>query len=233
MKKRKFALLLLFVLLLLPAASCAQSYETLCEITKEDTTYALLGVGDTPKKISVIRGGYVIRSLDVHPDASVGNENGCYGFYVEDANFDGMNDLILAIKKDGEVSTYDVYLAGGDGNDFSRSHQLSSLKNIRVRPEYQAVFGFDQTKTDEGGGHYSLTDKATKYVWVGGKLRPDVYAALTYYSKADLYCYSTAVYDASAGAFDPPKDRWLTPEEYKTTDFDFLYYYKAKVNTTK
>ena len=231
MRKRFYTRSITFVLclaLLAALASCHVSYTTLHEITKGDITYTLEGAQDIPKRIAIKRGGYLIRLLDISSDASVKDTNGQYGFYVEDANFDGKNDILVATKKEGEICTYSVYLAENDGTDFTHSTLLSNLKNIRVRPEYQAVFGFEQTKTDHGNGNYTVCDRATKYVWENGILYPDVYAALTYYSEQNRYCYSTAAYDTATGTFDPSKDRWLTPEEYASTDFGFLYYYKEK-----
>ena len=216
------AILFLFPLLL----SCGANYETLYEITKGDVTYTLEGTGGIPKRISLIKDGYAIYRLDIHPDASVGSDNGTYGFFVEDANFDGVNDLFIATKKEGELCTYDVYLATNGGSSFTKSKELSALTNVRVKKEYNAVFGFTQTKAPAGGDHYTLCDRSTKYVWENGRLVPDLYVALTYYSEQNLYCYSTAIYDENAKDFDPPRDKWLTPSEYEKTDFGFLYYYK-------
>lgn len=231
MKRRAFPklsaiLLLLSLCFVLP--SCAADYETLYEITKGDLTYVLEGIGSTPKRIALVNDGYVIRRIDIDVDDSVQNEDSRYGFYVEDANFDGKNDLIIATEKEGDICTYDVYLAANEKTDFSYSKQLSSLKNLRVRAEYQAVFGFDRTQEFESDGHYTLCDKATKYTWKNGTLIPDIYASLTYYSEQNLYCYSYATYDEAAGAFTPSKDTWLTPAEHENTDFGFLYYYNTE-----
>jgi len=227
-KASKRLLLTVLISSLLPLAllSCANNYTTLYEITKDEITYRLEGVDEQPRRICLVKDGYAIKTLDVSPDKSVGNDSGCYGFYVEDANFDGRNDLLIACKKEGELLSYDVYLATEKNSGFERSKALSSLYNVRVSTEYKGVFGFTQTRTSLAGDHYELCDRATKYVWQDGTLYPDVYAELTYYSKLDRYCYSTAVYDLESNSFDPPRDNWLTRAEYEKTDFSFLYYFK-------
>ncbi len=223
-------LLIVLVLSLLPFSflACARDYDPMYEITKDGITYRLEGDGNVPKRIRLTENGNTLRTLEIDPDASVGNADGCYGFYVEDADFDGDNDLLIAVSKEGELLTYEVYLYLGQNEGFVLSRELSALQNISVDAKRKAVFGFSRTKTKAGGDHYELCDKATKYVFSGGVLRPDVYAAVTYYSAQDLYCYSTATYDTEDKSFNPSRDRWLTPAEYETVDFGFLYYFREE-----
>lgn len=220
------ALLLTLLLLLSTLLSCsAEKHSLLYEKTVGKYCYAVRGSGTHARQITVKKDGSLVWSMEVDVSRAVGNLHSVYGFYVEDLNFDGIADLRIATDLDGESATYLCFLGQPNGRSFTRSEELSGLCNIRADAKLGAIFAFSHSFTTELS-HHTECDKTTKYVWDEGKLRPDMYASITYYSEANLYCYSVAYYNTDSNAFDSPNDRWLTPEEYKEIDMSFLYYFR-------
>lgn len=223
MKKLSFLLIFIFLFSLV---SCAEMHDLLYETEKNGLTFCVRGTGDHAKQIVVKDGDRVVWSKSVDIGTSVKNYNGCYGLGVADLNFDGYDDVMIATKVDGDIVTYACYLRDGKDADFDYSEDLSSLKTIGVDAKLQAIFSFSSEREALSNEHYSLCDKATKYIWKSGKLIPEMYASITYNSKIDNYRYSVAYFDEALNRFTDSDDIWMTPEEYAEADMSFLYYFK-------
>jgi len=217
---------ILVLLLLFPLTSCAEMHDLLYETEQNGLTFCVRGNGDHAKQIVVKEGDRVLWSKSVDVDAGVGNHDGCYGLGVADLNFDGYEDVMLVTAVDGDIVSYACYLRDSKDEDFDYSEELSAISTIGVNASLKAIFGFSSERETLSGNHYSLCDKATKYVWSGGTLIPEMYASVTYNSKIDTYRYSVAYYDEELKRFEDSSDVWMTPEEYAEADMGFLYYFK-------
>lgn len=227
MKFRLLAILLSLILLSASLLACASAEETLYETVSNGITFRISGHNGVPKTLSVLDYDTVLWKKSVKVASDVGNFDGCYGFFVADLNFDGYSDLAIATEKRGtELYAYRCYLAVPGSNDYEYSEALSSIYNVRANENLQAIFGFTSERRETEGVYYETCDSATKFVWRGEKLVPQIRASLTYYSKQKLYCYSVAYYDEIEKAFGPTTDRWLTPAEYENADMNFLYYFR-------
>ncbi|MBQ8310341.1 MAG: hypothetical protein IJX80_04930 [Clostridia bacterium] len=222
----KKACFLLILILLLCCTSCAEMHDLLYETEQSGITYCVRGNGTRVKQIVVKNGNRVIWSKAIETDSTVGNLDGCYGLGVADLNFDGYDDVMIATAVDGDLISYACFLRDGEKEDFDYSAELSALSTIGVNYSLEAIFGFTQERETLSDGHYSLCDQATKYIWNGGKLLPEMYASITYNSKIDTYRYSVAYYDEELNRFEDSSDIWMTPEEYAGADMSFLYYFK-------
>jgi hypothetical protein len=201
-------------------------HDLLFEVVEGGLTYCVRGTDGTAKQIVVKDGDRVLWSQSVKTDNSVGNLNGRYGLGIDDLNFDGYDDVMIATSVDGELISYDCYLRDGKKETFVYSKELSQIKTIGVKPSLKSVFGLTQEREALEGGAYAHCDKVTKYVWSNGKPMPEMYVSVTYNSKHDNYRYSVAYYDEALKTFEDSNDVWMTPEEYAEKDWSFLYYYK-------
>lgn len=233
--KKLWILLLLAVSVLLSLASCAaERYDGLYAVDDESgLTFTVRGSGTRPKQISVKRGEELLFTAKVKIPKGLGRMGGDYGFFVLDLNFDGHSDFMIADGVSGDCTSYLCYLYQPDLGTYVRSDALSGLCNVKADPELEAVFAFTHTYTTEEAyldvpATYISTDTTTKYKWKDGVLTPHSRASITYYSETGLYCYSVSDYDSKAGEFSESDDKWLTPEEYKTYDMHFLYYFKEQ-----
>lgn len=225
---KKIVSLLLTLLLLISCSACAEMHDLLFETEQNGLTYCVRGSDNRAMQLVVKDGEHVLWSQSVSVDASVGNLNNRYGIGIDDLNFDGYDDVMIATSVDGDLISYACFLRDGKKNTFVYSESLSRLKTIGVKASIKAIFGLTQEREELSGNAYSHCDKITKYVWEGGKLSPEMYASVTYHSKHDNYRYSVAYYDVELKKFEDSKDVWLTPEEYAATDWSFLYYFKQK-----
>ena len=230
MKLIRLCSILLCVLLLLPLLiSCTgERFDLLYEIEQNGLTFSVRGSGDRVKQITVKENGKVIWSKRVRTDKKMEKIDDTYGLVVQDVDFDGYDDILIAIEKEGECIRYDCYWRVNSKPQYNLNEELSSLYNVRADARLGAIFTFSQSTDARGDNSYLRTDKVTKYFWVDGKLVPDMYAALHYYSGGGQkpYCYSVAYYDRDLGDFLDSSDKWLTEEEYESTDWSFLYYFK-------
>lgn len=230
MKLIRFCSLLLCALLLLPLlASCAtERFDLLYEIEQNGLTYCARGKDDRVKQIVVKENGKAIWSKRVRVDREMEKIDDTYGLLVQDLDFDGYDDILIATSREGDRIGYDCYIRVGKKGQYSLNKELSALNNVRADARLKAIFAFEQTVEARGDNAYLSTDKVTKYFWRNGKLVPDMYAAIHYYSGGDQkpYCYAVAYYDEELGDFLDSSDKWLTEEEYKETDWSFLYYFK-------
>lgn len=217
---------LLALLLLLSLTSCAEMHDLLYETERGEWTYCVRGTDHHAKQIVVKDGDRVIWSQSVDVDAAVGNHDDCYGLGVADLNFDGYDDVMIVTAVDGDLVSYDCFLRDGASERFQYSEELSALSTIGINYKLEAIFGFSSEREALSESHYSLCDKATKYVWIGGKLTPEMYASITYNSKIDTYRYSVAYFDEKLNRFEDSSDVWMTPEEYAEADMSFLYYFR-------
>ena len=72
-----------------------------------------------------------------------------------------------------------------------------------------------------------ITEEAViAYRWQGDGLIPYRRLTLTYYPASELYCYGFADYIDQLLQFDEPEERWLSREEFESTDWSFFYYFK-------
>ena len=230
MKSVKFVSLLLCALLLLPfLTSCVwERHELLYEVEQNSLTYSVRGKGGRVKQIVVKENGKAIWSKSIQTDRKMAKIDDAYGFLLQDLNFDGYDDILIATQKEGECVTYDCYIRLGKEIKYKRNEELSSLYNVRADERLQAIFAFEQTREARGDNAYTTCDKAVKYFWKEGKLVPDMYVAIHYYSNSELhpYCYAVSYYDEELGKFMDSYDDWLTKEEYKNADLSVLYYFK-------
>ena len=231
MKKRLLLLLLCALMLLLLVSCKAERYDLLHSQEIDGITYCVRGKKDNAKQIVVKEGDMVLWAQKIKTDASVGNLNETFGFEVLDLNFDGQLDLMIAQKAEGELITYLCWLKNAEGDGYTASEELSGLINIKTDERLKAVFSFSrETRREQEYGDaeaYDVTtDTATKYLWEDGSLVPEMRAAITYYPKADRYCYSLSFYDETAKQFGDSNDKWLTAEQYQKEDMGFLYYFR-------
>ena len=230
MKSVKFVSLLLCALLLLPIlTSCVwERHELLYEVEQNGLTYSVRGKDGRVKQIVVKENGKAIWSKSIQTDRKMAKIDDAYGFLLQDLNFDGYDDILIATQKEGECVTYDCYIRLGKEIEYKRNEELSSLYNVRANERLQAIFAFEQTREARGDNAYTTCDKAVKYFWKEGKLVPDMYVAIHYYSNSELhpYCYAVSYYDEELGKFMDSYDDWLTKEEYKNADLSVLYYFK-------
>ena len=230
MKLIKLFSLLMCVLLLLPLlASCAtERFDLLYEIQQNRLTYCVRGKDDRVKQIVVKENGKAIWSKRVRVDRNMEKIDDTYGLLVQDLDFDGYDDILIATSKEGECIGYNCYIRVGKKVQYNLNEELSELNNVRADARLKAIFAFEQTTEARGDNAYLSTDKVTKYFWQNGKLVPDMYAAIHYYSGGEQkpYCYAVAEYDEDLGRFADSSDKWLTEKEYQDTDWSFFYYFK-------
>ncbi len=230
MKLIKLYSLLLCVLLLLPLlASCAgERFDLLYEIEQNGLTFSARGEGERVKQIVVKEEGKVIWSKRVRTDRKMKKIDDTYGLSVQDLDFDGYDDILIATAREGDRISYDCYLRVNAKPQYDLSETLDGLYNVKADADLKAIFAYEESVEARGNDAYLRTDKVIKYFWKDGKLIPDMYAAIHYYSGGDQkpYCYAVAYYDEELGDFLDSTDKWLTEEEYEATDWSFLYYFK-------
>ena len=230
MKSIKLCSLLLCVLLLLPLlSSCVwERHDLLFEIEQDGLTYCARGNGERVKQIVVKENGEAIWSKSVQTDRKMGKVDDAYGLLVQDLNFDGYDDILIATEKAGDCISYACYVRVGSKPEYKLHKELSAFYNVRANERLEAIFTFEQTTEARGNDAYITCDKTVKYLWQDGKLVPDMYAAIYYYSDGGQtpYRYSVAYYDEELGKFDESSDKMLTQEEYENADWSFLYYFK-------
>lgn len=231
MKPRLLCGLLVAVALLCSLPSCAKK-EVLYSVEDDDRVIEVLG-GSRASYLSVKKGGEEIWQTRVYSDRTVGNRNGTYGFRLMDLNFDGRNDLVIAITADGDEVTEQVFLQTADGS-YRASSAFEGKHTLAVDARQELVFGYTHTvetlRDAESGATSQITiDRATAYSWQGSGLEPRRYVALTFYGANEpsrRYCYSVADFDETTGAWESPYDRWMSQEEYEQADFEGLYYFR-------
>lgn len=226
---RLFSFILCLLLLLPLCTSCAwERYDLLYEVEQNGLTFCARGKGNRVKQIVVKENGDVIWSKSVKTDRKMGKVNDAYGLSVQDLDFDGYDDILIATKKEGECISYDCYLRVGSKKQYDLSEKFEGLYNIKADARLEAIFAFEQTKEARGDDAYTTCDKAVKYLWNEGELVPDMYVAINYYSASEQfpYCYSVAYYDEELGKFLDSSDDWLTEEEYEAADLSVIYYFK-------
>ena len=230
MKSIKLLNLLLCVLLLLPIlSSCVWERHTLLlEVEQNGITYSVRGKGERVKQIVVKKDGKAVWSKSVKTNRKMEKVDENYGLSIQDLNFDGYDDILIATQKEGDCVTYECYIRKGSDYKYERNEELSALYNVKADARLGAIFAFEQTREARGDDAYTTCDKAVKYLWKDGKLVPDMYVALHYYSDSELhpYCYAVSYYDEELGKFLDSYDDWLTEEDYKNSDLSVLYYFK-------
>lgn len=229
MKKRLICGLLLLAAMLPFLPSCAKS-ELLYSTADGDRTVTVLGGGGRAYYLAVSENGNEIWRERIYADRTVGEHGGTYGLRVMDINFDGRNDLVIAITAEDEVTTEQVFLRQSDGS-YRLSTAFDGKCNLEVDTRQELVFGFSRDVKSEHDVStdktYSvITDMATAYSWQGSTLVPRRYVALIYYGGSDRYCYSVADYDETVGAWKDSDDHWMTPEQYSEETFEALYYFR-------
>ncbi|MBQ9132079.1 MAG: hypothetical protein IJX62_06385 [Clostridia bacterium] len=228
---KKTICILLLCLLTLTTISCANSgFKTYYSKEIDGITYSIRGKSEARLQLYITQGEKVLLSEKLTRSKNLGDPAEDFGLQVLDLNFDGALDVMLPTGKDGDCVSYSCFLKNATGDGYTYSAELSALCNLRTDEDLLAVFGFSHTFLREeypDSPDYTVsTDTTTKYVWREGKLQPQIRVSLSYYSQTDLYCYSVSYYDTVAEEFNDPDDRWLTPEEYRDVDFEFLYYFK-------
>lgn len=230
MKTKQICACLACILLALLLAACGKHNELLYAVADGERTVSVLGSDSRVWYLSVSEGGKEIWSKRIYADKTIGARNGTYGFRLMDVNFDGKNDLVVAITAEGDVTTEQVYLQTSGGS-YELSTALEGKCNLAIDARQELVFAFQHTDRIEQDAsvaktYHVITDRSTAYSWQGNTLVPRRYVSLTYYGGSDRYCYSVADYDAKTGTWEDSDDRWMTPAEYATQTFDGLYYFK-------
>lgn len=221
---------LLALCLLLPLASCSSEQQLLYSVADGDRTCAVYGKNGRPTRIAVSQNGEVIWDQTVRVDASVGDLGGDYGFAVIDLNFDGKNDLKIAVEASGEQLTERVFLQTS-GGEYEETDAFEGLYTLGTYPEEQAVFSYTHSyriepATDSDPETYITTDTTTAYTWKNGSLAPYRRISLTYYSAQDVYRLSVSDFNELINDFLDPDDNWISPQEYAEMDFSLLYYFR-------
>ena len=101
---------LLFPLLLAAGLlfGCAEK-EVLYSFTDGERVISVLGGSGRANYLSVTENGRDIWQTRVRADRTVGSRGGTYGLRVEDVNFDGRNDLIIALTVTDDMTTEQVF----------------------------------------------------------------------------------------------------------------------------
>ena len=230
MKSIRLCSFILCILLLLPlCTSCVwERHNLLYEVEKNGVTFSVRGKGERVKQIVVKENGKAIWSKSVQADKRMGKIDDAYGLSVQDLNFDGYDDVLIAVGKNGECVSYQCFLRVPRKDKFELNETLSAMYNVKADAEKKAVFAFEQSADYREEGYYITCDKTIKYLWDGSELVPDMYSAI-YHSSENVskpYRWAVAYYDAELGDFLDSDDVWLTKEEYQDRDWSFLYYFK-------
>ena len=230
MKSIKLCSLILCLLLLFPVCtSCVwERHELLCEVEQNGITYCVRGKDERVKQIIVKKNGKAIWSKSITTDKNMGKIDDVYGLSVQDLNFDGYEDILIAVEKNGECISYQCYLRVPGKDKFELDKALSALCNVKADATLKAIFAFEQSVDYREEGFHITCDKTTKYLWEDDKLVPDTYAAI-YHSSENVqkpYRYAVAYYDSDLKDFLDSDDVWLTVEDYQAQDWSFLYYFK-------
>lgn len=206
----------------------SERYDLLYEVEQNGLTFCARGKGDRVKQLVVKENGEVIWAKRVKTDREMGKIDDTYGLSVQDLDFDGYDDILIATAKDGDCISYACYVRVGAKPQYNLWDKFEGLYNIKADARLGAIFAFEQSVEARGNNAYLRTDKTVKYLWKDGELVPDMYAAIHYYSGGDQtpYCYAVAYYDEELGKFLDSSDDWLTKEEYENRDWSFLYYFK-------
>lgn len=230
MKPIKLCSLLFCILLLMPliTACATERFDLLYQVKQNGLTYCVRGTKDRVKQIVVKEGDKAIWSKRVRTDRDMGKVDDTYGLSVQDLNFDGYDDVLIAIAKDGDCISYDCYIRTDEKPQYNLSTELSGLCNIKADARLKAILVFEETTEARDDNAFLRTEKVTKYFWKEGKLVPDMYAAIQYYSGGEQkpYYYSVAYYDEELGDFLDSSDLWFTEDEYEAADWSFFYYFK-------
>ena len=230
MKSIKVCSLILCLLLVLPlCTACVWERHTLLYETEQNgLTFCVRGKNDRVKQVVVKEDGKAIWSKSIKTDRDMEKIDDAYGLSVQDLNFDGYDDILVAVAKNGECISYECYLRVGKDQKYALHEELSAMCNVKADAEKKAIFTFEQSVDYRDDGIAISCDKVIKYLWDKGELVPDNYAAI-YHSSEDVrkpYRYAVAYYDEELGDFLDSDDVWLTKEEYKARDWGFLYYFK-------
>ena len=147
MKTIKLFSLLLCVLLLLPLCTACvwERHQLLTQIEQNGLTFCVRGKGDRVKQIVVKENGKAIWSKSITTDKKMGKIDDTYGVLVQDLNFDGYDDIIVATKKNGECVTNECYLYVGGEKVYRLHEELSAMYNVRADAQKQAIFTFEQS----------------------------------------------------------------------------------------
>lgn len=230
MKLIKLCSLILCLLLLTSVCvSCVwERHELLYETEQNGMTFCVRGKGERVKQIVVKQNGKAVWSKTIQTDKKMGKIDDAYGLLIQDLNFDGFDDVLIAVAKDGDCVSYECYLRRGRELKYTLHEELSSMYNVRANTELKAIFAFEQSTEELEENIYVTCDKTVKYLWDGNELVPDMYSAI-YHSSENVqkpYRWAVAYYDEELGDFLDSDDLWFTEEEYQNTDWGFLYYFK-------
>ena len=233
MKKRIFAGICCLMVLLTLASCARERHDLLYSVEVGELTYCVRGTDTRAKQVVVKRGDAIVFAQRVKVDAEVGSRGGNYGLSVQDLNFDGYDDVMIANEVYGDCTAYICWLWDTQKASFVRSEELSGLCNVVADAEKKAVFAFSHTFERERAyldvpEATITTDITTKYVWTDGVLTPNIRISLTHYSETEMYCLSIAYYDAEAKQFsiDNTKEDWIKASEFAEYDLSELYYFK-------
>ena len=170
MKSIKILAFALCLLLLLPLVTACvwERHELLYEVEVNGLSYFVRGKNGRVKQIVVKEKGKAIWSKTIATDREMPKVDDAYGFSVQDLNFDGRDDILIATEKNGDCVTYECYIREGREAKYTLSEELSSMYNVKADARLEAIFAFDTSREARGDDAYISCDKVTKYFWKNG-----------------------------------------------------------------
>lgn len=212
---RPLACLLAVLLLTLSLPSCTG--KVLYQVTVDDLTYTLRGVGEHVEQITVTRNGKRVGSYQKRGiKGELGGES--YGFFVSDLNFDGHLDMFLLTGITGTIQHYACYLWSPEQDTYLYDAPLSALGGMEIDNENQWLTARDYSltvdpATDDTPEFEIRKDTFSIYRRQNGILTEVHRKELTYYEESDIYCYAVFEPDEQ-GEWESIRESWITADRF-------------------
>ena len=221
---KKFVSLLLALTVLIPCllTSCGAK-KTVHSITSHGRVYDICGKG-SHRTVIVTENGVQIWETRVDVEKKIGKQDGTYGLAILDLNFDGLDDIKISISETDEKITALCYLQNPTTGLYDACNVLSEIYTVDAVADKQLLLSYDGISKDAITG--VTVESITAYRWQGDGLIPYRRLSITYYPTENRYCYGTSDYLDGSLRFDDPDETWLTPEQYRNTDWSFFYYFR-------
>ncbi|MBR7099500.1 MAG: hypothetical protein IKC59_08795 [Clostridia bacterium] len=221
MKTICFKLSILLLILCSLFVSCAQKEPFPC-IENDGRTYELRG--NTTRRIRIYEDGRCIWKKRVKADRSVQSVDPSHAMAIVDLNFDGLNDIKVAISANGKQIKEICYLQNAETGLYEESAALSELYNVGTVADQKLVLSYLGISTNDDSGE--TVETVLSYRWQDDSLIPYRRLTVTYYPAQDIYCFGVSDYLESTRSFDDPSEQWLSPEKHAQTDWGFFYYFQ-------
>ncbi len=211
--RTRAAALLILIIVLSTLPSCAY-FAPLTEVSCADYTCRLYGY-DSVRRIKVISSGKTIASI--RTDGAVAGTSD-YGFFFVDANFDGHDDICLAVSVGEDGTKYNFWIYNTTKKNFGTDKTLNSLLSPSFDKTTETITAPYKTHTiDPAVGTdpetYIDEEGTITYEWRQGALTAIHKECVTYYSESEIYCVS--IWDINAdGELEPTEENWMVPDQY-------------------